>query len=153
MKKIILLLLGIFLFFGCGFKPVNLNTNFKISEINTTGDQRLNYKIKNKLLISESKDNELIIEISLNTNKNKVIKEKNISNEITKYEINIITQVEYRATKGDDLKAFTVTKNGSYEVSSRHSDTLSNEKSLEESLINEVSDEIIERLIAFTNDL
>lgn len=153
MKKIILLLLGIFLFFGCGFKPVNLNTNFKISEINTTGDQRLNYKIKNKLLISESKDNELIIEISLNTNKNKVIKEKNISNEITKYEINIITQVEYRATKGGDLKAFTVTKNGSYEVSSRHSDTLSNEKSLEESLINEVSDEIIERLIAFTNDL
>lgn len=153
MKKIILLLLGIFLFFGCGFKPVNLNTNFKISEINTTGDQRLNYKIKNKLLISESKDNELIIEISLNTNKNKLIKEKNISNEITKYEINIITQVEYRATKGGDLKAFTVTKNGSYEVSSRHSDTLSNEKSLEESLINEVSDEIIERLIAFTNDL
>ena len=153
MKKIILLLLGIFLFFGCGFKPVNLNTNFKISEINTTGDQRLNYKIKNKLLISESKDNELIIEISLNTNKNKLIKEKNISNEITKYEINIITQVEYRATKGEDLKAFTVTKNGSYEVSSRHSDTLSNEKSLEESLINEVSDEIIERLITFTNDL
>ena len=153
MKKLILLFLGMFLFLSCGFKPVNLNSNFKISEINTTGDQRINYKIKNKLLSNESKDNELIIEISLNTNKNKLIKEKNISNEITKYEINIITQVEYEANKGDGLKTFTVTKNGSYGVASRHSDTLNNQKSLEKTLINEVTDEIIERLIAFTNDL
>ena len=153
MKKLILLFLGTFLFFGCGFKPVNLNTNFKISEINTTGDQRINFRLKNKLLSSESKSSKQIIQISLSTNKNKLIKEKNISNEITKYEINIITKVEYRAISDNGLKEFTVKRNGSYSVSSRHSDTLSNEKSLEKSLINELSEEIIERLIAFTDDL
>lgn len=153
MKKLILLFLGIFLFFGCGFKPVNFKTNYYISEINTAGDQRINYKIKNKLLISGSEDSKQIIKISINTNKNKLIKEKNINNEITKYEINIITIVKYKTANDDDLKEFTVKRDGSYNVSSRHSDTLNNEKKLEKTLINDVSEEIIERLREFTNDL
>ena len=52
MKNFILLVIFT-LVIGCGFKVVNKSQlmNFNLKEINTSGENRINYKLKNKLLI------------------------------------------------------------------------------------------------------
>ena len=58
------------------------------------GDTRINYQIKNQLELIVSKDNVNFISINLNTKKNKSVKEKNIKNEIVKYQIEIKTNLD-----------------------------------------------------------
>ena len=61
----------------------------------SSGDKRINYKIKNNLFIysKQKRQNEIIL--YLDTKKNKSIKEKNIKNEITKYQINLQVSVAF----------------------------------------------------------
>ena len=95
MKNFILLVIFT-LVIGCGFKVVNKSQlmNFNLKEINTSGENRINYKLKNKLLIfNQTENNNKSYNINLKTDKIKKIKEKNINNVITKYEIEISTQV------------------------------------------------------------
>lgn len=151
--KTLLSLVCLILLTGCGFKLANLKSNYNISEINTQGDKRINYKLKNKILISSKQENENYILINMKTKKDKNIKEKNISNEITKYEIVITTNIEFKKLSEDSFNKFTVTNKGDYNVSSKYSDTLNNEKSLINILIEDLSEEIIENLSLKLNDL
>lgn len=154
MKYRLIIILTCFLFFShCGFKLVNLKTNYKIAEINIKGDKKINYKLKNKILNYSKKDSENLIEISIDTKKIKSIKERNIKNQITKYEINITTNFEYKDLTKGIFKSFVITKNGDYNVSSKYSDTLNNEKNLTNALTNNLSDEILENLSINFNDL
>ena len=79
-----------------GFKVVNKSqlTNFNLVEINTSGENRINYKLKNKLLVfNQNKNENKSYNINLKTDKIKKIKEKNINNVITKYGIKVSTKV------------------------------------------------------------
>ena len=53
-SKFLKLTLCFFLISSCGFKVSTLETNYKIAEIETVGDQRVNYVLKNELLRSSS---------------------------------------------------------------------------------------------------
>ena len=61
---------------GCGFKLKNLNNNYNITDLQTSGDKKINYKIKNKILNSSRESGENLITISIDTKKQKIIKEK-----------------------------------------------------------------------------
>ena len=50
------------------------------------------------------------------------------------------------------MKKFTFTKDGDFNVGSRHSDTLDNEKKLVELLTVDISEQIIEALANYSND-
>ena len=98
LKKVIISSLIYLLLSNCGFKIVsqsNLN-NFDIAEIITSGDKKINFRIKNKLVFNSKRNNSTLISLSLNTKKIKSIKEKNIKNEITKYKLEITTLVEVK---------------------------------------------------------
>ena len=151
--KILLLVIYMMLISSCGFKLANLQNNYNITEINTKGDKRINYKLKTKILNSSKKDNNNQILINISTKKEKNIKEKNIGNEITKYEIVITTNIEFKKISEDNFKNFTVIERGDFNISTRYSDTLNNEKSLINTLVNDLSDEIIENLSLKLNDL
>ena len=138
---------------NCGFKLSNVQNNYNISEFNTKGDKRINYKLKNKILNSSKKENENLILVNINTKKEKNIKEKNIGNEITKYEIIITSNIEFKKITDNNFNTFTVIEKGDYTISKRYSDTLSNEKSLINTLVNDLSDEIIQNLSLRLNDL
>ena len=147
----------IFLFFslnGCGFKLKNLNNNYNITDLQTSGDKKINYKIKNKILNSSRESGENLITISIDTKKQKIIKEKNISNQITKYEIKIISSVELQIL-GDKntTNKFTILKSGDYNVSSKYSNTLITEKSLVDTLVNDIIEDILENITSELNDL
>lgn len=156
MKMRLSLSLIIFLFWSsCGFKVINKKEliNFDVSGINLVGDQQINYKIKNKLSRFEQNNKKNLITLDIKTKKNKSIKEKNINNEITKYEISINVSVIVKSVNGNFSDNFELTKRGNYIVETQYASTLNNEKNLIQNLTSDISDEIIEELILKFNDL
>ena len=138
---------------SCGFKVVEKTANYKILEIYTEGDKKINFIIKNKLLHHSNIENSNLINLTINTNKKKVIKERNISNQIPKYEITIVAQVKYEQIKNNSSGEFVLSRNGSYDVGNRHSETLNSEKNLINLMIDDISDNITEELTNILNDL
>ena len=142
-KLILTLLLSMILLNGCGYKVLNKsNGNYNIIEITESGETRINYKIKNQILFESSKESSNILKLNIKTNKQKQVRDKNIKNEITSYILTISTQVSYLGI-GESIKGeFTINQSGSYEVSSQRINTLSNEKSLTETLTNNIIEKI-----------
>jgi hypothetical protein len=155
MKKIILIIFLLTLLNNCGFKIAEEKTlrGYFISEIDTYGEGRINYKIKN-LLNAKSTDNaKKKLKITLNTNKEKKIKEKNINNEITKYQMNITTKVNYENIFQKMSDDFIINVSGEYKVVEKHISTINNEKKLQKNLANEIADRILKELSDKLNDL
>tara|TARA_B100001057_G_C22779338_1_gene922990 strand:+ start:643 stop:1116 length:474 start_codon:yes stop_codon:yes gene_type:complete len=154
--KIILSFFAIFfLTSNCGFKVLDKskNNNFSIKEIRTSGEIRINYKIKNNLLVNSKKTSENQIVITLNTKKNKSIKEKNIKNEITKYQISLVSQLELFLIKGDTRTNFSKSVVGDYTASDSYSTTINNEKKIVEDLVENLSEKILDEISLRLNDL
>ena len=153
MKKLFFLksVIVIFLISGCGFKVVNQSQiiDFNIDNISTAGDKRISYIIKNNLLPYSKSDGKKLLNLEIDINKNKSIKEKNIKNEITKFQISITTIVQYRSDKNG---RFQISKQGDFNVSSQYSQTLNNEKKLIKILSESLAESIIEELTSRVND-
>jgi len=136
---------------NCGFKLAQNTYNFSIVDIYTSGDKNISYLLKNKLNFgSKEKTNQLEIEIF--SKKLKTIKEKNIANQITKYEIKIVSKIEYKTLPNGDLINFTISKFGDFSVTTEHLNTLNNEKKLIEVLIDDIAEEILLNLSIKLND-
>ena len=158
MKQIIkksFLFLFLFATINCGFKVIkeSENNNFAIQEIKTSGDKRINFKIKNNLLNSAKKNSENLVFIDLNTKKNKNIKEKNIKNEITKYEISLNVDVKFSLINSDTSYKINLSNSGSYLVADSYSTTLNNEKKLVDDLIENISEKIQKKISLQLNDI
>ena len=154
MKKFILLIFILSFTVQCGFKVVDQNiSRFEISEITTIGDKRINYRIKNKLLSTSQEGKDKVIKINLDTKKTRNIKEKNIKNIITKYEIIIVAEVSFRKLNETKLNKFNVNVSGDYTTSKQASITRNNEKELVKLLTNKISDKILKELKYKLDDL
>jgi hypothetical protein len=155
MKKIILIIFVLTLLNNCGFKIVEKKTlnRYFISEINTYGEGRINYKIKNLLNTKSTSGSKKKLKLALNTNKEKKIKEKNINNEITKYQVNITTKVNYEDIFQKMSGDFIINVSGEYKVLEKHIQTINSEKKLQENLANEIADRILKELSDKLNDL
>ena len=151
--KFIKFLVFFILLSGCGFQLVTNDINYKIKEIKVNGDQSISFKLKNKLLFNQNNDNENFVKLAINAKKIKSIKEKNIKNQITKYNIKINAEISYTIVSENITEKFFLNKNGFFNVSSRHSETLNNEKNLVDLLVNDLSEEIIDNLNIKLNDL
>tara|TARA_B100001093_G_scaffold438900_1_gene438557 strand:+ start:37 stop:504 length:468 start_codon:yes stop_codon:yes gene_type:complete len=139
---------------SCGFKVYNQAEliNFSAEEIRTTGDSRINYNLKNKLISSLKNDYKEKITLIIETKKKKTIKEKNIKNEITKYQISIDANIKIESTDFN-IKPFMVQEKGDYSISSQHSRSINAEKKLIKQLSNNLSDKILEELLFRINDI
>ena len=158
MKRIItksFLFLFLFTTVNCGFKVINESDNnqFLIQEINTSGDRRINFKIKNNLLNYSKEDNPNILIINLSSKKNKNIKEKNIKNEITKYEISLNVDIKFNLINDNTDHKISLINKGSYLVADSYSTTLNNEKKIIDDLIENISEKILRRISLKLNDI
>jgi|SaaInlStandDraft_1057018.scaffolds.fasta_scaffold85905_2 hypothetical protein len=153
-NKILLTIISFLYLSGCGYTIVKHsgNNNFNLVDISTSGVQKINHKINNRLTFNSSQDSKNQIQINLNTIKSKTIKEKNIKNEITKYEITITTKVIYTVIHNKRKKGFSISKSGDLNVASNTLQTLNNEKRLTEILGNKIVESILERLNIELND-
>ncbi len=154
--KILLSIIIIFLLTNnCGFKIVDKSAsyNFDINNIITSGDNRINFKIKNKLVFSSKKSEKKLIDIYLDTKKSKEVKEKNINNEITKYQISITSAVQVREIINENIISFTIVKTGDYSVANQYSQTLANEKKLINVLTDDLTEDILDEIVIKLDDL
>ena len=117
------------------------------------GEGRVNYKLKNKLLFTSESNNENLILINIETKKNKTIKEKNIKNEITKYNISITAKVETSVISNNNKITFTITESADSKVNNQYSKTINNEKRAIDVIVNKLSIKIIDQLRLRLNDL
>jgi len=147
--KLITIAISLILLTGCGFKIIDKREllNFNIKEISTNGDKRINFELKNKLSDYNDANSSKVIKIELDTKKTKSIKEKNISNEITKYQIKVIVNVKLIKTDNTNNLEFTIEREGDYVVADKFSQTLNNEKKLIRNITEKISESIIGEII------
>ena len=147
--KLITIAISLILLTGCGFKIIDKREllNFNIKEISTYGDKRINFELKNKLSDYNDTNSSKVIKIELDTKKTKSIKEKNISNEITKYQIKVIVNVKLIKTDNTNNLEFTIEREGDYVVADKFSQTLNNEKKLIRNITEKISESIIVEII------
>ena len=150
--KILILLI---LLTSCGFKVIDKSkqSDFFIKEINTVGDRRINFILKNELIRNSKKDSLNQINLEITSKKIKEIKEKNIKNQVTKYGINLNVELNVKVTSKDKLFKISSSSNGNYSVADNYSSTLSNEKKLIENLVENISEDIIKKISSNINDL
>ena len=152
-KKFVIQFVSLLLLINCGFKVSyeNIDRDFKILNIVENGDKALNLRIKNNLLLNNSSDN--LINIELNTSKKKIVKEKNINNKVVKQEIKISVLINYSVVGKDKKGQFKVLKDGSYEVNKLNFKTKENEKKLVNSLVKGIANEILKKIGNDLNDI
>lgn len=146
----------IFIFFtNCGFKVLDKTTldKLKINEINTVGDKKINFLIKNKIIkLSDANSLGELINIDIDSKKNKNIKEKNKQNKITKYQIEVITNLEILFLNKNIKKEIIIFEEGYYNVSGNNNTNRERQKKLEINLSEKISDEIIKNIYKIIND-
>ena len=155
MKKNLFLLLILASIFvsQCGFKKVTqTDLNYSISQIETEGDKKINHRLKNELLIKNPKGKNLLV-INLTTNKKQVVKEKNIRNEITKYQIIINANAKIKIIGKEKVEEFTVSTKGDYSIANQYSKTLDNEKNTIKKLVENLSKKILTEINYIVNDI
>ena len=147
--KLITIAISLILLTGCGFKIIDKREllNFNIKEISTNGDKRINFELKNKLSDYNDTNSSKVIKIELDTKKTKSIKEKNISNEITKYQIKVVVNVKLIKTDNTNNLEFTIEREGDYVVADKFSQTLNNEKKIIRNITEKISESIIGEII------
>jgi outer membrane lipopolysaccharide assembly protein LptE/RlpB len=140
---------------SCGYKVLESldSYNLNIKEIKSSGDKRINFKIKNNLIFKSSQTNKINLIIDLQTTKEKKVKEKNIKNEITEYKILANTYVKLSFYEKDLNDEFTVTSSSNYLVGINTISNLQNERTAVESVANELSKKIRTRVLLILNDL
>ena len=143
-----LLVICLLVLSNCGFKVVDKSSenDFFIKQVNITGDKRIGFILKNNLLLNSQKHNQRKLLINLESERNRLIKEKNIKNEITKYQITIKVDVNIIKLSNNEEIKFTINASGDYSVPDSYSLTRSNEKKLIENLTVKLSEEILEEI-------
>lgn len=153
--KIIIYTFTLIIFTGCGFKVLDQTKlkNYNILEIKDSGDKKVNFFIKNELnnlLNAPNSNNDLIIDIK--TEKVKSIKEKNKKNQITKYNININAIIEIYFVNKNVTKTIKLNKENFYNVYTNHSITRNNQKNIENSLNDSLSQDISNKVLRIINE-
>jgi len=150
--KLINLVFFLLLLTSCGFEVVKNTYGFNILEINAEGNKKISYALKNRIKINNSDLNKNFIKINIVSEKVKLIKEKNIQNKITKYEIKIVSNVKYMILPENITKILTINKAANYNVADNKVETLNNEKKLIDNLIDRMADEILLKISLDFND-
>lgn len=155
-KKFLTIFTALILLTSCGFKIVDKNNSLKysIKNIESEGDKKINFYIKNNLIkrfTSGYSDN--YINIKIFSNKQRSIKEKNIKNQITKYNISISARIEIVFPNKEIKKIININEIGYYDVNNNKSVTTNNQNNLEKYLAREISKELTNKIIFIINDL
>ena len=153
-KKILTTLSLFLLTYSCNYKPLLLNDlgGYDIIEINTTGEKRIGHKLKNQIKINTSGTG-TPLSLDLDIKKNKSISEKNIKNKPTKYKIDLVINISITNLENNNKKIFSVVKSGIYNSASQYSTNLKSEKNLINSMIDDLSDDILKKIVMQINDI
>jgi len=144
-KTNIIILLSLFSFLSCGFKPLHKQNisliNFKV--INIEGDKKIAYEIKNNMLMISKKSSEKIYNAKIKIKKNKNIKIKDKTGKVTRYNLSISVNLELTKTRDNTKITKMFIRTSDYDVAKIYSDTLNNENNSVRNITRQLSDDII----------
>ena len=129
---------------SCGYQSL-LNENskkFGIKSFNIEGNKRLGQILKNNLVSSKNKSNNLILDI--NARKNRSIAHKDSTGKIIEYNLKIsfdLTATESASQKRVLSKTFAL--DGNYKASDLYLNTLNREKKIINELIESIATQIL----------
>ena len=148
MKNKFLLIFAFIFITQCGYKVVDHNklNQYYIESFELEGENQINRVLKRNILFYSKDTNKNIFNIKIKTKKNKIILEKNIKNEIVKYQISINSAVEFYNLRSGEISNGTFTAVGDLIVASKNIDTRNNEKKLIENLTKKMSENIIKKM-------
>ena len=139
----LLIIINVLLFLSsCGFKslvqenPINLNIKNFITQ---KGDKKLGKIIRSDVMLYSSKEAKKNIDIILEIDKQKQIREKNLKNRVTKYNLTLNVAV---FIKGDFEDKFTFNKTSSTTVTASSLNNFLNEERVYANLSRRIADEI-----------
>ena len=140
--KLLILINVLFFLSSCGFKslvkenPINLNIENFITQ---KGDKKLGKIIRSEVILYSSKEAKKNIDIILEIDKQKEIREKNLKNRVTKYNLTLNVAV---FIKGDFEDKFTFNKTSSTTVTASSFNNFLNEERVYTNLSKRIADEI-----------
>tara|TARA_B100001564_G_C20270091_1_gene503382 strand:+ start:167 stop:622 length:456 start_codon:yes stop_codon:yes gene_type:complete len=147
MKKIFIIL--IYFLTSCGYQPMYVNNSYNevsFKEIKLLGDKRINRQVMSALLIKEDQYNDILNNLTLNSEE--IISEtsKDAKGQVTTYRTTII--LKYIVTNNNKIISEKIfNKDFSYNKKDNKFDLVEYQKEIKTSLVNE----IIEELIIFIN--
>ena len=145
MKKFLNLFLLLIFMTSCGYKNINLEdgNDLNISQIILVGNKKIGRILQSEIsLISSSEGNDKI-EINLSSNKSKSVSNKDNSGKITKYDIVITADLIITSLNSEKISRKSFVKTGSFDVKTKHIDTINTEKKETRNLTNQVAEEIL----------
>ena len=139
----LLIIINVLLFLSsCGFKslvqenPINLNIKNFITQ---KGDKKLGKIIRSDVMLYSSKEAKKNIDIILEIDKQKQIREKNLKNRVTKYNLTLNVAV---FIKGDFEDKFTFNKTSSTTVTASSFNNFLEEERVYANLSKRIADDI-----------
>ena len=142
MKKIFFILLFLS---SCGYQPLYTSQNqknFAFEKVTLIGDKILNRRVISALNIKEKRDNNLIDEIILDTNKITRETSKDEKGQVASYRTIISLNLTIK-NQDDILKTKIFTEDFSYNTMSNKFDLTEYQREIENNLINKIIDNLI----------
>ena len=153
-KSIVIIpLIVIFFVNACSYQKMNSinQKKFFIQEFEINGDTRESFIIQKKIKRFSNKDSANKIKILINLTKGKTIKEKNMQNKVTKYNLSLSADVRIvELNTAREIKR-TFVSNQAYDVDDNYSNTVNNLKAASNALIDRTIDEILDQLRIYYN--
>ena len=145
MKKFLNLFLLLIFVTSCGYKNINLEgeNDLNISQIILVGNKKIGRILQSEILLISSSEGNNKIEINLSSNKSKSVSNKDNSGKITKYDIVITADLIITSLNSEKISRKSFVKTGSFDVKTKHIDTINNEKKETRNLTNQVAEEIL----------
>ena len=144
MKKILILLL---LFTSCGYQPIykvdQKNNNFKIGELELSGNINLSKKIFLSLPITIDKNDKSLNELKLDTTKNILETSKNSKGQVDSYKTLIKVKLILLDSNNQILKEKFFTKDFSYNIKDNKFRFKEYQIEIENNLVNEIVKDIL----------
>ena len=130
---------------SCGYTPIysnlnNKNINIQVEKVN--GNKNINKLIVQKLSRYQSKNSEKVYNVKINSNYEKLILTKNAAGNATNFRLNV--KVKFITTINDNSKEFEFTE----KFDMKKGDTIFEEEKYENSIINDMTNIIVQRFIS-----
>ena len=145
MKKFLNLFLLLIFVTSCGYKNINLEgeNDLNISQIILVGNKKIGRILQSEISLISSSEGSDKIEINLSSNKSKSVSNKDNSGKITKYDIVITVDLIITSLNSEKITRKSFIKTGSFDVKTKHIDTINTEKKETRNLTNQVAEEIL----------
>jgi len=146
MKKLIVILIALFILNNCGYSPIysSKNNNFYIKEISQKNKNKLDSKIINNIKKFSNKDSENRIELKISSEKKIDIITKDKKGDPSKFQMTILLNINILKKDNYEInKTKTFSENFNYNNNTNKFSLKQYEKEIENILIKKIVDKFI----------